>query len=618
MPPLCEEAPVLKKRGGTIKMGTNLSTILRGQARKYGERLAVEKRLNGEWQGISWREYYESARAVGLGLYGLGVRKGDRVSLLAQNRLEWVESDMGIIGIGAVTIPIYTTLPAHEVGYIISNSESKVYIAEDKVAFQKALDVRDECPSLEKIVVIDTDGCDMSADIVMSYEDLKGLGRDLLRREPGLFDRLTDEIEPEDLATIVYTSGTTGPPKGAMISHSNVLAVIDALDEMKWADDKDVLVAFLPLSHVFQRVAGHFFAMYVGIYSHYTESFDTVVEDIQSKKPTILLAVPRVCEKVYAKILGQAKEQPQWKQSVFNWAVGVGADVSKLMERKKPIPTILNLKYKVAYKMVFEKLRQALGGRTRWMVASGAPLARDIADFFNAAGIFLIEGYGMTECSAPATLNKLDNYKFGTAGTPLSCNEVRIADDGEVLIKGGNIIRGYWKMPEETKNAFTDNGWLMSGDIGTIDQDGFLTITDRKKDLIITAGGKNIAPQNIEGHFKQNPLFEQFVVIGDAKKYLVALVNINLDEAARLAREANLTFATPEELLEREDFKAIVDKFVEERNSHLAQYETIKYYHIAKHVFSEETGELTPSLKVKRKVVMEKHKDIVESMYPAE
>jgi long-chain acyl-CoA synthetase len=599
-------------------MGTNLSTILREQAGKYGDRLAVEKRLNGEWQGISWREYYESARAAGLGLYSLGIRKGERVALLSQNRIEWVVADMGIIGIGAVTIPIYTTLPAHEVGYIIGNSESKIFIAEDKVALQKGLDVLNDCPYLEKIVVIDTTGCDMSPENLMSFDELKTLGAALFEKESGLFEKLTDAVERDDLATFVYTSGTTGPPKGAMITHGNVLAVCEALDGMKWADDRDVLVAFLPLCHVFQRVAGHFFAMCVGIYTHYTESFDTIVEDIQTKKPTILLAVPRVCEKVYAKILGQAKEQPQWKQVVFNWAVGIGADVSKLMEQKKPIPPILNLKYKIAYKMVFEKLRQALGGRTRWMVASGAPLARDIADFFNAAGIFLIEGYGMTECSAPATLNKLDNYKFGTAGTPLSCNEIRIANDGEILIKGGNIISGYWKMPEETKNAFTDDGWLMSGDIGKIDQDGFLTITDRKKDLIITAGGKNIAPQNIEGHFKQNPLFEQFVVIGDMKKYLVALVNINLDEAQRLATEANLTFATPEELLGREDFKAIVDKFVEERNSHLAPYETIKYYHIAKHVFSEDTGELTPSLKVKRKVVMEKHKDIIESMYPGE
>ncbi len=597
-------------------MKANLSAILREQARKYGDRLAVEKRLGGVWQGISWREYYEVARAMGLGLYSLGVRKGDRVSLLSQNRLEWIEADMGIIGIGAVTIPIYTTLPAHEIEYIINNSESKIYIVEDKTALQKALDILDKCPSLEKIVVIDTDGCDMSADIAMSFDDLKDLGRGMEAKEPGLFDRLTDEIAPEDLATISYTSGTTGPPKGAMVSHSNVFAVMDALNEMKWADDTDVLVAFLPLSHVFQRVAGHFFGMYVGIYAHYTESFDTIVEDIQTKKPTILLAVPRVCEKIYAKILGQAKEQPQWKQSVFNWAVGIGADVSKLMEQKKSIPTILNLKYKIAYKMVFEKLREALGGRTRWMVASGAPLSREIADFFNAAGVFLIEGYGMTECSAPATLNKLDNYKFGTAGTPLSCNEIRIAEDGEVLIKGGNITKGYWRMPEQTKDAFTDDGWLMSGDIGEIDEDGFLKITDRKKDLIITAGGKNIAPQNIENRFKQDPLFEQFVVIGDRKKYLVALINVNLEEAARLARKDGIQFSGPEELPERDDFRAIVDRHVEERNSDLAKYETIKYYRIIKHAFSEETGELTPSLKVKRKVVMEAHKDIVNGMYP--
>ena len=597
-------------------MEGNLAQILRNQAKKYGPRLAVEKRLNGKWQGISWQEYYDQAREVGLGLYSLGMRKGDKVALLSQNRLEWVTADLGIIGIGAVTIPIYVTLPAHEVGYVISNSESKVYIAENKVALQKGLDVLDVCPQMEKIVVIDPTDCDMSSDILISFEELRKLGREKAEKEPELFEKLTDAVERDDLATFVYTSGTTGPPKGAMITHGNILSVCEALDEMKWADDRDVFVAFLPLCHVFQRVAGHFFAMCVGIYTHYTESFDTIVEDIQTKKPTILLAVPRVCEKIYAKILGQAKEQPQWKQSIFNWAVGIGADVSKLMEQKKSIPTILNLKYKIAYKMVFEKLREALGGRTRWMVASGAPLSREIADFFNAAGVFLIEGYGMTECSAPATLNKLDNYKFGTAGTPLSCNEIRIAEDGEVLIKGGNITKGYWRMPEQTKDAFTDDGWLMSGDIGEIDEDGFLKITDRKKDLIITAGGKNIAPQNIENRFKQDPLFEQFVVIGDRKKYLVALINVNLEEAARLARKDGIQFSGPEELPERDDFRAIVDRHVEERNSDLAKYETIKYYRIIKHAFSEETGELTPSLKVKRKVVMEAHKDIVNSMYP--
>lgn len=599
-------------------MESNLAKIFQSQTRKYGSRLAVEKKLEGVWQGISWQEYYDGAKAVGLGLYSLGMRKGDRVSLLAQNRLEWVVSDMGVISMGGVTVPIYVTVSAHEVAYIISNSESKVFIAEDHVALKKILDTIDDCPELEKIVVIDTRDCDMSHDMVISFDELKELGERFEKEEPGMFEKLIGEIDKDDLATIVYTSGTTGPPKGAMISHSNIMAVIESLDAMKWADDTDVFVAFLPLCHVFQRVAGHFFGMFVGIYTHYAENFDTVVEDIQQKKPTILLAVPRVCEKVYARILGQAKEEPQWKQAVFNWAVGVGAQVSKLLEKKQAIPPLLNLKYKLAYKMVFQKLREAMGGRVRWMVASGAPLARDIAEFFNAAQIFLIEGYGMTECCAPATINKLDHYKFSTAGTPLACNQVRIADDGEILIKGGNVIRGYWKMPEQTREAFTQDGWLMSGDIGHFDEDGFLHITDRKKDLIITAGGKNIAPQNIENLFKQDPLFEQIVVIGDRMKYLVALFNINIDEASRLAKEANLPFSKPEELMDSHEFIKIIDKHVEERNVHLAKVETIKYYRIIKQAFSEETGELTPSLKVKRKVVVQKYHDLIEGMYPKE
>jgi len=301
---------------------------------------------------------------------------------------------------------------------------------------------------------------------------------------------------------------------------------------------------------------------------------------------------------------------------VFNWAVNVGASYSQLLEKKQPIPALLMLKYRIAYKMVFQKLRDALGGRVRWMVAAGAPLSREIADFFNAAQIFLIEGYGMTECSAPATLNRLDDYKFGTAGKALSCNQLRIAEDGEILIKGENVIQGYWKMPEQTKEAFTDDGWLMSGDIGVIDRDGFLSITDRKKDLIITAGGKNIAPQNIENMFKQDPLFEQVVIIGDNRKYLVGLFNLNHDESARLAKQAGIAFTSPEELFDMEPFKKIVDQHVEELNKNLARVETIKYYRILKNTFSEETGELTPSLKVKRKVVMSKYKDIIESMYP--
>lgn len=597
-------------------MSQNLGQIFRSQAKKYGNRLAAEKRLNGVWQGITWSEYYENAKLIGLGLYSLGVKKGDRVSILSTNRLEWIISDMAILGIGAVTIPIYPTVPASEVGYINSNSDALVYIAEDKSAVARGLETLKECPMLKKIVVIDPKGVDMANEQLMTFEDLKKLGRELDAKEPGLFEKLTDAVVVDDLATFVYTSGTTGHPKGAMITHKNILAVFDALDKVVPAYDTDETVPFLPLCHVFERMAGHLYGMKVGITAHYAQDFNSIVEDIQAKKPTIILAVPRVCEKVYAKVQGQVKEQPPLMQAVFRWATKVGAQVSQLREKKQPLPLLLDLQYRVAFQLVYKKIGNALGGRVRWMTAAGAPLSRDIADFFNAAGIFVIEGYGMTECSAPATLNTISDYKFGTTGKPIPCNQIKIADDGEILIKGDNVIQGYWKMPEQTKEAFTDDGWLKSGDIGHLDKDGFLVITDRKKDLIITAGGKNIAPQNIEGMFKQDPLFEQVVVIGDNKKYLVALFNLNHDESARLAKQAGISFQKPEDLFDMEPFKKIVDQHMEELNKNLARVETIKYYRIIKNTFSEQTGELTPSLKVKRKVVMNKYKDVIESMYP--
>ncbi|MGC9324101.1 MAG: AMP-dependent synthetase/ligase [Desulfomonilia bacterium] len=599
-------------------MKENLAQIFRRQAQKYGNRLAVEKRLNGVWHGWSWEEYYDKARSVGLGLYSLGIRRGDRVALLSDNRLEWIASDMGIIGIGACTIPIYVTLPSHEVAYIINNSDAKVFIAENKAAVEKALHHIQETPLLEKIVVIDPEGCDLANPLIMTFEQLQKMGRDLQEKEGGLFEKLTDEIQVDDLLTFVYTSGTTGPPKGAMISHKNILAVFDGLDAVVPAYDTDETVPFLPLCHVFERVAGHFYGMKVGITAHYTESFDTIVEDIAAKRPTIVLAVPRVCEKIYAKIMSEVKKQPEWKQKMFAWAKNVGAQVSQLKEKKQALPLGLKIQYSIAYPLVFKKLSDKLGGRVRWMTAAGAPLSRDIADFFNASGIFVIEGYGMTETTAPVTLNTINDYRFGTTGKPLPCNQIKIAPDGEILVKGDNVITGYWKMPEQTKDAFTDDGWLMSGDIGVIDTDGFLSITDRKKDLIITAGGKNIAPQNIEGMFMKNPLFENVVIIGDRRKFLSALFTLNREEMERLASVEGISYTDPTDLYDRKEFRAIVDKAVEEVNQQLARVEAIKQYRILKDSFSTDTGELTPSLKVKRKVINEKFKDVIESMYPKE
>jgi len=596
-------------------MEQTINHVFRNRAATYADRLAVEKKRNGQWESASWTQYYDRSRAVGLGLATLGVAKGDRVALLSENRLEWLYTDMGVLGIGACLVPIYTTLTADEVGYIAGNAETKVLVVEDPAQVEKALHTADRCPVLKTIVAMESG--DVNDDRLISFSRLMEMGIDSRRKDPEAFEKMADDVSPEDLATIVYTSGTTGLPKGAMITHKNIMAVIGSLDriEPKFANDTDQAVPFLPLSHVFERAAGHFYGMYKGITSSYAESVNTVLEDFGEKKPTIILAVPRVCEKVYQKILMQVDQQPAWRRQVFHWGHAIGARISTLREEKKPIPSTLRLKYKLAFALIFKKLRQALGGRVRWMTASGAPTARDIVLFFNAAGIQVVEGYGMTECFAPATMSNLADYRIGTVGRPLPGVAIKLDEDGEILIQGDNVFKGYWKLPQETSQAFTEDGFLRSGDIGTFDDAGFLTITDRKKNLIITSGGKNIAPQKIENLFLSDPLFTHFVVIGDRRKFLSALLTINLDQAALIAHKQGIPCDDPQDLLDHPDFIAIIDEHVAERNSHLARFETIKRYRIVKKEFSQEAGELTPSLKIKRNVIRENYGELIESMY---
>jgi long-chain acyl-CoA synthetase len=596
-----------------------MNDVFRNRVNKYGDRLCVEKKMNSKWETATWNEYYERARAVGLGLWSLGIRKGDMVSILSENRLEWLYTDMGALGIGVCVIPVYPTLVSEEIEYIINNSESKIILPENKAQLKKVLEIIDKCPSIEKIIVMEEKDA-TGHPKVMSFKALTELGRKKYAEDPSLFEKLSKEVTVDDLATIVYTSGTTGLPKGAMISHGNVFWVVQALDNMRphFASDKDVLVAFLPLSHVFQRIPGHFYAMYCGITTSYAESIDTLLVDFEEKRPTMILAVPRVCEKVYQKIMAQVKEQSAFKQKVFYWGQKVGDRISQLRETHKPIPSILKLKYKVAYAIIFKKLQDKLGGRVTWMTAAGAPTAPEIIRFFNAAGITVIQGYGMTETTAPASMQSLGDFRIGTTGKPLPGQDIKIAEDGEILIKGGNVMKGYWKLPDETKEVFTPDGYLMSGDIGKFDDEGNLLITDRKKDLLITSGGKNIAPQKIENMFKSDPLFTQFIVIGESKKYLSALCNINLEEAARLAKEESITFNNPANLLENQKFLDIVQKHVDECNTHLAKYESIKSIRIVKNDFSQEGGELTPSLKLKRKVVLEKYGHLIDEMYGKE
>jgi len=599
-----------------VLMEKTINEVFKNRAQKYKNRLAVEKKINGKWETMTWSDYYDRARLVGIGLYALGIKKGDMVAILSENRLEWVVTDMGALGIGAVVVPVYTTLVAEEVKYIVENSGAKIIFVENNMQLDKILSFVDEVKFLEKIIVFNKNDAKSSHPKVTSFDGLIASGNVSIEK-PGLFETLAANVTPEDLATIVYTSGTTGVPKGAMITHKNIMAVISSLDSItpKFAFDTDQTVPLLPLSHVFERVAGHFYGMYVGLTASYAESIDTFVVDVKEKRPTVVLAVPRVCEKVYQRILGQVEEQPPWKQKMFHWGYNVGLKISALREQKKPIPPFLGLQYKIAYNLIFKKLADALGGRVRWMTASGAPTSRDIILFFNASGITVIEGYGMTESCAPATMSNLSDYKIGTVGKPLPGVDVKIADDGEILVKGDNVFAGYWKMEKETKNTFTDDGYLMSGDIGKFDEDGFLTITDRKKDLIITSGGKNIAPQKIEGIFKFDPLFAQFIVVGERKKFLSALININLEQAERLAAQKGIPFDKPEDLLDNKAFLKIVDEHVAEKNQKLARYETIKKYKIIPNEFSQEGGELTPSLKMKRNVIYSKYTSLIDTMY---
>ncbi|MGA2781214.1 MAG: long-chain fatty acid--CoA ligase [Smithella sp.] len=596
-----------------------MNDVFRNRANKYGNRLAIEKKMNGVWHGATWNEYYDRARAVGLGLWSLGLRKGNTVSLLSDNRLEWLYADMGSLGIGVCVIPVYPTLVSEEIEYIINNSESKVIVPENKNQLKKILEIVDNCPSIEKIIVMEEKDA-TGHPKVMSFKDLMELGRRKHAEDPSLFEKLSQEVTEDDLATIVYTSGTTGLPKGAMITHGNIFWVVQSLNAIQppFASDKDCTVPFLPLSHVFERIAGHFNGMYCGITSSYAESIDTLLADFEQKRPTMILAVPRVCEKVYQKIMAQVKEQSPFKQKVFAWGQKVGSHISELREKHKRIPLFLKLKYKIAYAVIFKKLQDKLGGRVTWMTASGAPTAEEIIRFFNAAGITVIQGYGMTETTAPATMQSLADYRIGTTGKPIPGEDIKIADDGEILIKGGNVIKGYWKLPNETRDAFTPDGYFMSGDIGMFDNDGNLLITDRKKDLIITSGGKNVAPQKIENMFKSDPLFTQFIVIGERKKYLTGLCNINIEETERFAKQDGISYGKPAELLDNPKILEMIQKHVDERNAHLAKYESIKSIRIVKNDFSQEGGELTPSLKLKRKVVLQKYNDLIDDMYGKE
>jgi len=563
------------------------------------------------WRGISSEAFRAAVEETSMGLRGLGVSEGDRVAILSENRPEWAFADLATLCAGAVDVPIYPTLTPHQVGYILANSGARVAFVSSATLAAKIAAVRAQAPSLEHVVRFDPD----SAPGTMTIEDLRSRARASLAAEPDAVRRRAQTVRGEDLATLIYTSGTTGEPKGVMLTHGNLTSnVLAAEKALQLLGPGDVALSFLPLSHSFERT-GHNLMLHAGATIAYAESVDKVPQNMQEVRPTVMCSVPRLYEKMYARVNEKVAGDPPLRQRIFRWAISVGGRIfGHRVAGTSPSP-LLKLQFALADRLVFSKIRERTGGRLRLFVSGGAPLGREIAEFFGAAGLLICEGYGLTETSPVITCNRPDRLKPGTVGLPLDGVEVRIADDGEILSRGPHIMKGYYNNPQATAEAIDEDAWFHTGDVGHLDAEGFLVITDRKKDILVTSGGKNIAPQPIENRLKANRFFTEVVMIGDKRNYPVALVVPAFEPLEAWARASGLPAGSREVLVARPEVARHYMSLIAELTPDLAQYEKIKKVAVLPTEFSLETGELTPTLKVKRRVIAEKYKDVIDRLY---
>ncbi|HEU4366903.1 MAG TPA: long-chain fatty acid--CoA ligase [Methylomirabilota bacterium] len=592
-----------------------LAKLFWSRVESSGAKPAQQFKVGGVWQTRTWREVGDSVRELALGLIALGRGKGDAVALLSASRAEWVQADFAIFSAGCITVPIYPSYPPDLVAYVINDSGARTVFVEDAGQLAKVLEARDRIPNLEHVIVMGGYEAAQPPKSVMTWETLRRLGRENAEVHKSTLAERVTTTGPDDVASIVYTSGTTGPPKGVVQTHGNHVAALAASKMATPVEQGWVHLLFLPLAHSFARLES-FLGVAHGLTTAFAENLDKLRDNLPETRPHFICSVPRVFEKVYAGVLANAQAGSPLKRRIFDWAVAVGRDVSRHQQRGQPVPAGLELKRKVAHALVFSKLHARLGGRLQWAVSGGAPLSRDIAEFFHAAGILLLEGYGLTETCPALTFNRPDRFKFGSVGQALPGVELKIAPDGEILARGPNIAtRGYYKQPEATREVFEPSGWFHTGDIGRLDEDGFLFITDRKKDLIVTAGGMNLAPQNIENLLKADPFISQVLVHGDRRPYPVALITLNPDELGKFAREQGVLTTDPAALARHPKVVERVARTVEEKNTNLQSYARIKKFTILSGDFTLEGGELTPTLKVKRKVVAEKYKKELEGLY---
>ena len=566
----------------------------------------------------SSRELFDEVRDLSLGLEGLGVQAGDRVAIQADSRPEWTITDLATLTAGAVTVPVYATLPAGQVGYILADAGARVVVVEDEEQAAKVRAERHRLPELETVIVMDPRSEGTRSD-EHSLAQVVDRGHRRLMTENGLgrvYAERAQAIDPEALATIIYTSGTTGHPKGVMLSHHNFVANMEDVDHVIAITEDDTALSFLPLSHAFERMVVYLY-LYKGATVVFGEAIDTLGRDMQQVRPTIMTGVPRVYEKLRARIIDAVAASPRVRLGLFAWAVAVGHDAARARLSGREPGLVTRAQEGVADRLVLSKIRARTGGRLRFVVSGSAPLGREVAEFLYAIGLPVLEGYGLTETSPVLTTTPPGAARLGTVGTALPHVELKIADDGEILARGPNVMVGYYNNPEATAAVIRD-GWFHTGDIGRLDADGYLSITDRKKELIVTAGGKNVAPQPIEALLKRDPIVAEALLVGDRRRFVSALLVPDFVTLAKRLAVDGLAPGTLEELVRREDVERIFQPIVDQANRELASYEQVKRFALLPAEFSVATGELTPTLKLKRRVVEERWAAVIEEIYASQ
>jgi long-chain acyl-CoA synthetase len=590
-------------------MVDTLSQLLLNSVKSYPKDGFLLVKKQGSFAPISTCAFGDAVKFLSLGLRALGLSKGDKLIILSENRPEWTITDFACLSNGGITVPIYTTLVPEQVKYIINDSDAKIVVYSCPDHWKKLEEIKAELPQVKHFITFESE----APPGVMTYREIQAQGETVAKAQPDLFERLVGGIKPEDEASIIYTSGTTGVPKGVILTHGNFISNVKTAAEILEFTDRDTVLSFLPLSHVLERMVT-FAYVYKGCTIAYAESVESVAANLLEVRPHIMVGVPRVFEKIYSKVMDNVLTSSGLKRKIFFWAVKVGKAYGTRKLAMRPIGGFLKFKRNLAHKLVYSKIVEKTGGRIRFFVSGGAPLSKDIADFFYAMGLVILEGYGLTETSPVIAVNLLENPRFGTVGRPIPGIEVKIARDGEILTRGPHVMKGYYKKEAETKEAF-EGDWFKTGDIGRFDEDGFLMITDRKKDLIVTAGGKNVAPQPIENILKTNPYIENAVVIGDRRRFISALIVPKFEKLEDYAKSNNISYSSRAQLAQNEKVVDFLRAEVDRATPNLASFERIKKIAVLERDFEIEKGEMTPSLKVKRNVVEQKYKGLLDALY---